>query len=50
MPEVTTGDVTIAYDVFPGARFVEIPEASHLGVFTHGEAVAHTLIDFFGRI
>ena len=33
----------------PGARFVEIPDASHLGVFTHG-AVAETLIDFYGRV
>jgi pimeloyl-ACP methyl ester carboxylesterase len=30
------------------AKFVEIPDASHLGVFTHGGAVAKTLIDFFG--
>jgi pimeloyl-ACP methyl ester carboxylesterase len=29
------------------ARFVEIPDASHLGVFTHGGVVAKTLIDFF---
>jgi pimeloyl-ACP methyl ester carboxylesterase len=34
----------------PGARFVEIPDASHLGVFTHGGAVAQTLIDFFRRV
>jgi thioesterase CepJ len=34
----------------PGARFVEIPDASHLGVFTHGGAVAQTLIEFFERI
>jgi len=31
----------------PGARFVEIPGASHLGVFTHGQAVAAALVDFF---
>jgi pimeloyl-ACP methyl ester carboxylesterase len=35
--------------VIPGAQFVEIPDASHLGVFTHGEVVAKTLIEFFGR-
>jgi pimeloyl-ACP methyl ester carboxylesterase len=34
----------------PGARFVEIAGASHLGVFTHGRAVAHELIDFFRRV
>ena len=34
----------------PGARFVQIAEASHLGVFTHGAAVARTLIDFFDRV
>ena len=33
----------------PGAQFVAIPGASHLGVFTHGAVVAQTLIDFFGR-
>jgi thioesterase CepJ len=31
----------------PGARFVEIPDASHLGVFTHGALVAQSMIDFF---
>ena len=36
--------------VIPGAQFVEIADASHLGVFTHGAAVAQTLIDFFGRV
>jgi len=33
--------------VIPGATFVEIAEASHLGVFTHGDAVATALVDFF---
>jgi pimeloyl-ACP methyl ester carboxylesterase len=33
----------------PTATFVEIPDASHLGVFTHGGVVAKTLIDFFRR-
>ncbi len=36
--------------VIPGCRFVEIPGASHLGVFTHGPAVGATLIDFFAGI
>jgi thioesterase CepJ len=31
----------------PGARFVEIADASHLGVFTHGSAVAAELASFF---
>lgn len=31
----------------PGARYVEIAAASHLGIFTHAEAVATALIDFF---
>jgi len=39
-----------AAEQIPGATFVEIPDASHLGVFTHGSAVAQTLIDFFGRV
>ena len=34
----------------PGARFVEIPGASHLGVFTHGQAVAAALVDFFASL
>jgi thioesterase CepJ len=34
----------------PGARFEEIPGTSHLGVFTHGPAVADTLVDFFAGI
>ena len=35
--------------VIPGARFVEIPDASHLGIFTHADAVATALVDFFGQ-
>ena len=31
----------------PGARFVEIPDASHIGIVTHGHQVATALIDFF---
>lgn len=34
----------------PGARFVEMPDSSHLGVFTHGGVVAQTLVEFFGRV
>jgi len=33
----------------PGAQYVEIPGASHLGFFTHAEPVAGALIDFFAR-
>jgi pimeloyl-ACP methyl ester carboxylesterase len=31
----------------PGARFAEIPDASHLGIFTHADAVAAELLSFF---
>ncbi|HEV3225252.1 MAG TPA: alpha/beta hydrolase, partial [Acidimicrobiales bacterium] len=31
----------------PGAQFVEIPDASHLGVFTHGGLVADAMLEFF---
>jgi pimeloyl-ACP methyl ester carboxylesterase len=34
----------------PGATFVEIPGASHLGVFTHGSAVGAILVDFFSGL
>jgi len=34
----------------PGARFVEIAGASHLGVFTHGQAVGAVLVEFFGGL
>ncbi|HEX2738534.1 MAG TPA: hypothetical protein VHP57_10395 [Acidimicrobiia bacterium] len=30
------------------AQFVEIPGVSHLGVFTHGDAVVAALLEFFG--
>jgi thioesterase CepJ len=33
--------------IIPGARFVEIPDTSHLAPFTHGVAVADLLVDFF---
>lgn len=36
-----------AAEVIPGGRFVEIPDASHLGVFTHGAEVSSALVDFF---
>jgi pimeloyl-ACP methyl ester carboxylesterase len=39
-----------AADQIPGAGFVEIPGASHLGVFTHGPEVAARLVDFFGAL
>jgi pimeloyl-ACP methyl ester carboxylesterase len=38
-----------AVDMIPGARFVEIPGASHLGVFTHTEAVADAVVNFFAE-
>jgi thioesterase CepJ len=38
-----------AADRIPGARFVELAGASHLGVFTHAEVVAATVVDFFAR-
>ncbi len=31
----------------PGARYEEIPDASHLGIFTHAPAVAAVLAEFF---
>ena len=34
----------------PGARFVEIADASHIGIVTHGHQVATVLIDFFAAI
>jgi thioesterase CepJ len=33
--------------MIPGASFVEVPGASHLGVFTHGDTVASTLVRFY---
>jgi len=33
--------------LIPGARFVEIPDASHLGIFTQGPEVAALLVEFF---
>jgi thioesterase CepJ len=34
----------------PGARYAEIPDSSHLGVFTHVDAVAAVLVDFFESV
>ena len=34
--------------MIPGARFVEVPGASHLGVFTHSDAVSAAVKDFLG--
>jgi pimeloyl-ACP methyl ester carboxylesterase len=31
----------------PGARYTEIPNSSHLGIFTHVDAVARELVEFF---
>ena len=36
--------------LIPGARFVEIAGASHLGVFTHGAEVGALLVDFFSQL
>ncbi len=33
----------------PGARFVELAGASHLGVFTHSDAVASTILGFLAE-
>ncbi len=37
-----------AAQAIPGCRYVEIPEASHLGPLTHVGPVAGALIEFFG--
>lgn len=34
----------------PGARFVEIPGASHLGVFTHSDEVSAALLQFLAGV
>jgi thioesterase CepJ len=33
--------------IIPNARYVEIPDTSHLAPFTHADAVAAALVDFF---
>jgi pimeloyl-ACP methyl ester carboxylesterase len=35
--------------MIPGARFVELAGASHLGVFTHAEMVASTILGFLAQ-
>ena len=39
-----------AAGVIPGARYVEVPGASHLGVMTHAHQVADALIAFFAEV
>lgn len=36
--------------LIPGAQFAEIPDSSHLGIFTHADAVAAVLVDFFASV
>ena len=36
--------------LIPGARYAEVAGASHLGIFTHGGAVATMLLDFFAGV
>jgi pimeloyl-ACP methyl ester carboxylesterase len=63
-PDITVPCIVVAFEhdidsppararqaaaLIPGARFAEIPDASHLGIFTHADAVAAVLIDFFAR-
>jgi pimeloyl-ACP methyl ester carboxylesterase len=38
-----------AADRIPGAAFVELAGASHLGVFTHADAVADAVVDFYAQ-
>jgi len=38
-----------AAGMIPGAHFLELAGASHLGVFTHAEAVAAAVVDFLAR-
>jgi pimeloyl-ACP methyl ester carboxylesterase len=38
-----------AAEMIPGARFAEIAGASHLGIFTHPQAVADVITNFFAR-
>ena len=40
----------LAAAAIPGARFVEIAGASHLGIFTHGAQVGAALVEFFGGL
>lgn len=36
--------------LIPGARFAEVADASHLGIFTHADAVGKILADFFANV
>jgi pimeloyl-ACP methyl ester carboxylesterase len=36
--------------MIPGARYTEIADSSHLGIFTHADAVGRELIDFFATV
>jgi pimeloyl-ACP methyl ester carboxylesterase len=38
-----------AAEAIPGAEYVEIAGASHLGFFTHADPVGKALIEYFGR-
>jgi pimeloyl-ACP methyl ester carboxylesterase len=64
-PEITVPCIVVAFEhdidspparareaaaLIPGARFAEIADASHLGIFTHADAVAAVLVDFFGTV
>jgi pimeloyl-ACP methyl ester carboxylesterase len=33
--------------IIPNARYVELPDSSHLAPFTHAERVAAALVEFF---
>ncbi len=39
-----------AADTIPGSRFVEIADASHLGIFTHADQVGEALVHFFTAV
>jgi len=39
-----------AASAIPGATYVEIPGASHLGIFTHGPEVGAALVEFFATL
>ena len=39
-----------AADTIPGSRFVEIADASHLGIFTHAAQVGAALVEFFAGV
>jgi pimeloyl-ACP methyl ester carboxylesterase len=39
-----------AADTIPGARFVVIPDASHLGIFTHAAQTGAALVEFFSAL